>query len=323
MTPLRRALVTLALPPEALAEFTAAFAVDYAPDFAFGASSGDTAARLAGNDVLVVSATKDRLDARVIEALPVSVRAIATYSIGHEHIDLAAARARGIAVFATPDVLSGAVAETGLLLLLGAARRATESIALLRERRWTGWTPTQLNGTGLADKVLGIVGMGRIGRAVAHRARAFGMTIHYTNRSRLPADLEAGATYHADAEGLLRVAQCLLLACPATPETTGLIDARRLRLLPPGAIVVNIGRGAVVVDDDLADALASGHVAAAGLDVFNHEPTVHPRYFELPNVFMLPHIGSSTIETRVAMARLLVDGLRAFADGRSAANRLA
>jgi glyoxylate reductase len=148
------------------------------------------------------------------------------------------------------------------------------------------------------------------------------MTIHYANRSRLPADLESGATFHADAESLLRVAQCLLLACPATPETTGLLDARRLRLLPPAAIVVNIGRGAVVVDADLADALAAGHVAAAGLDVFDREPAVYARYFDLPNVFMLPHIGSSTIETRVAMARLLVDGLTAFAEGRAAPNRI-
>ena len=273
--------------------------------------------------MLVVSATKDRLDADTIGALPDSVRAIATYSIGHEHIDLAAARARGIAVFATPDVLSDAVAEVGMLLLLGAARRVTESVDLIRSGRWTGWTPTQLNGTGLAGKALGIVGMGRIGRAVARRARAFDMAIHYTNRARLDAQREDGAIHHADPEDLLRVAQFLLLACPATPETTGFLDARRIALLPRGAIVANVGRGAVVVDADLADALASGHVAAAGLDVFDGEPAVYRRYFDLPNVFMLPHIGSSTIETRVAMARLLVDGLRQYAQGSDAPNRIA
>jgi glyoxylate reductase len=321
VTPLRHALVTLDLPPEARAVFDAAYRVDHAPDFVFG--SAGAAARVAGHDVLVVSATKDRLDADAIGALPDSVRAIATYSIGHEHIDLAAARARGIAVFATPDVLSDAVAEVGMLLLLGAARRVTESIDLIRSGRWTGWTPTQLNGTGLAGKVLGIVGMGRIGRAVAQRARAFGMAIHYANRARLDAQREGGAIHHADPEDLLRVAQFLLLACPATPETTGFLDARRIALLPRGAIVANVGRGAVVVDADLADALASGHVAAAGLDVFDGEPAVCRRYFDLPNVFMLPHIGSSTIETRVAMARLLVEGLRQYTQGSNAPNRIA
>jgi lactate dehydrogenase-like 2-hydroxyacid dehydrogenase len=321
MTSLRRVLVTLELPPQVLAVFDAAFDTEYAPDLVFG--TPEAATRIAGQDALIVSATKDRLDACVIAGLPASVRAIATYSIGLEHIDLDAARARDIAVFATPDVLSDACAEVGMLLLLGAARRATESIALLRSGAWTGWTPTQLNGTALAGKVLGIVGMGRIGRAVAQRARAFGMTIHYANRSRLVPEHENGAVHHAHPEHLLRVAQFLLLACPATPETTGFLDARRLALLPPGAIVANIGRGAVVVDADLCDALASGHVAAAGLDVFNGEPAVYPRYRDLPNVFMLPHIGSSTIETRVAMGRVLVDGLMQFNRGEAPINRVA
>jgi glyoxylate reductase len=316
-----RALVTLELPAPVLAVIATAFAVDYAPAFAF--DDANAAARLADVEVLVVSATKDRLDAAVIAALPRSVRAIATYSIGHEHVDLAAARARGIAVFATPDVLSDAVAEVGLLLLLGAARRVTESIALVRSGNWRGWSPNQLNGTGLSDKRLGIVGMGRIGRAVAHRARAFGMAVHYTNRARLDPALEGDAHFHARVDELLPLAQCLLLACPATPETTGLLDAARIERLPQGAIVVNIGRGAVVVDDDLIAALRSGRVAAAGLDVFNGEPTLHAGYRELPNVFMLPHIGSSTIEARLAMAQLLVDGLREHAQGRTPVNRIA
>ncbi len=321
MTPLPRALVTLALPDEVRAVLDTAFRVEYAPDFDYG--SAPVHARIDGHDVLIVSAAKDRLDANVIAGLPASVRVIATYSIGHEHIDLDAARARGIAVFATPDVLSDACAEVGMLLLLGAARRVTESIELVRSGRWTGWTPTQLNGVTLTGKRLGIVGMGRIGRAVAQRARAFGMDIHYANRSRLAPDLEDGATFHANAEALLRVSQFLLLACPATPETTGLLDARRLHLLPRGAIVANIGRGPVVVDADLIDALVTGQVAAAGLDVFNGEPALHRGYLALPNVFMLPHIGSSTIEARVAMGQLLVDGLRDHDAGRMAANRIA
>jgi lactate dehydrogenase-like 2-hydroxyacid dehydrogenase len=321
LTVVPRALVTLELPAPVLAIVAAAYAVDYAPDFVFGDVA--QAQRLAGHDVLVVSATKDRLDAAVIAELPESVRAIATYSIGHEHIDLAAARARGIAVFGTPDVLSDAVAEVGMLLLLGAARRVTESIDLVRSGRWRGWSPTQLNGTGLAGKRLGIVGMGRIGRAVAKRAKAFGMTVHYTNRARLDPAQEDGATYHARVDDLLPIAQCLLLACPATPVTTGLLDAARIERLPPGAIVVNIGRGAVIVDEDLLAALARGRIAAAGLDVFNGEPAIHPGFRDLPNVFMLPHIGSSTIEARVAMAQVLVDGLREHALGREAANRIA
>ena len=321
MTLLHRALVTLALPDEVKAVLDGAFRVEHAPDFDFCAT--DANARIDGHDVLIVSATKDRLDAGVIAALPVCVRVIATYSIGHEHIDLKAAMARGIAVFATPDVLTDACAEVGLLLLLGAARRVTESIALIRSGGWTGWSPTQLNGVTLAGKRLGIIGMGRIGRAIALRAKSFGMAIHYTNRSRLDASLEDGATFHADPEALLRATEFLLLACPATPETTGFLDARRLALMPRGAIVTNVARGSVVVDDDLIAALASGHIAAAGLDVFSGEPAVHPGYFALRNVFMLPHIGSSTIEARVAMGQLLVDGLRDFAQGREASNRIA
>ena len=318
---MRRALVTLDLPAPVLAILAGSLEVDHAPAFAFGDPA--QAARIAGSEVLVVSATKDRLDAEVIARLPASVRAIATYSIGHEHIDLAAARERGIAVFGTPNVLSDAVAEVGMLLLLGAARRVTESIDLVRGGHWRGWSPTQLNGTGLSGKRLGIVGMGRIGCAVARRARAFGMSVHYNNRSRLDPAREEDALFHPHVEDLLRVAQCLLLACPATAETTGLLDAAHIALLPPAAIVVNIGRGAVVVDDHLIAALASGRVAAAGLDVFDGEPAIHPGYATLPNVFMLPHIGSSTIEARVAMAQLIVDGLREHAEGRVPVNRIA
>ncbi len=321
MTPLHRALVTLALPDEVKVVLDAAFCVEYAPDFDYFAN--DANARIDGHDILIVSATKDRLDADVIAALPACVRVIATYSIGHEHIDLTAATARGIAVFATPDVLTDACAEVGMLLLLGAARRVTESIDLIRSGGWTGWSPTQLNGVTLAGKRLCIIGMGRIGRAIALRAKSFGMAIHYTNRSRLDASLEDGATFHADPEALLRATEFLLLACPATPETTGFLDARRLALMPRGAIVTNVGRGALVVDDDLIAALASGHIAAAGLDVFSGEPEIHPGYFAPRNVFMLPHIGSSTIEARVAMGQLLVDGMRDFAQGRKVSNRIA
>ena len=273
--------------------------------------------------MILVSATQDRLNADLMACLPNTVRAIATYSVGHDHIDLQAARARDIAIFSTPDVLSTACAEVGMLLLLGAARRVTESIDLLRNGSWKGWTPSQLNGTSLSNKVLGIFGMGRIGQEIAKRARGFDMHIHYANRSRLPPDQEQGATHHESPESLLCVSQFLMLACPATPETTGFLNARTIEMLPQRAIVANIGRGAVVVDDDLVSALASGRIAAAGLDVFNNEPNIFPGYAALPNVFMLPHIGSSTKEAREAMGAIVVHGLTAFGMGQPTPNRIA
>ena len=314
--------VTFALPIEVRHILELAFDVSYAPA-GFRLQSGAALDLVQGHSMILVSATQDRLDADLMSCLPHVVRAIATYSVGHDHIDLAAARAKNIAIFSTPDVLSTACAEVGMLLLLGAARRVTESIDLLRSGHWTGWTPTQLNGTGLATKVLGIFGMGRIGREVAKRARGFDMVVHYANRSRLPPEQEQGAIFHESPESLLSVSQFLMLACPATPQTTGFLNDRTIAMLPHGAIVANIGRGAVVVDGDLVRALSTGRIAAAGLDVFNGEPEIFPGYAALPNVFMLPHIGSSTIEARQAMAEIVVQGLTAFAAGQPAPNRIA
>jgi lactate dehydrogenase-like 2-hydroxyacid dehydrogenase len=271
---------------------------------------------------VVMVGVQEPLDANAIAQLPQSVRAIATYSVGHEHLDLDAARARGIAVFNLPDVLSEAVAEVGMFLLLGAARRATESINLIRSRTWTGWSPTQLNGVEIFRKHLGIFGMGRIGRALAARARGFEMTIHYSNRRRLAPELEEGAHYHADVKQMLGAIDALVLLAPSTPETRGFLDAERIGWLKPGAIVVNIARGNLIVDDALIAALESRHVFAAGLDVFAGEPNVDARYFDLPNAFMLPHIGSSTIETRRRMAAALVDQLRTWVDGGKPSNQL-
>ncbi len=315
-------LVTFELPIEVRHILERSFDVNYAPA-GFRLQPGATLDLVQGHSMILVSATQDRLNADLMACLPNTVRAIATYSVGHDHIDLAAARARDIAIFSTPDVLSTACAEVGMLLLLGAARRVTESIDLLRSGHWAGWTPTQLNGTGLATKVLGIFGMGRIGREVAKRARGFDMVIHYTNRSRLPPDQEQGAIFHESPESLLCVSQFLLLACPATPQTTGFLNARTIAMLPHGAIVANIGRGAVVVDSDLVRALSTGRIAAAGLDVFNGEPEIFPGYATLPNVFMLPHIGSSTTEARQAMGEIVVQGFTAFAAGQPTPNRIA
>lgn len=319
---MQKIFITFDLPAEVQALFQQAFDVTQgAPGFRLSAES--PLGVLAGQDAVIVSATQDRLDRAAIGRLPEGLRAVATYSVGHEHIDLDAARARGLAVLHTPDVLSPSVAEVAMLLLLGAARRVTESIALIRSGRWQGWSPTQLNGVSLVGKRLGIVGMGRIGQETALRARSFGMEIHYANRTRLPPQREQGAQWHASLDALLRVSQCLLLACPVTPQTLGLLNRRSLDLLPPGAIVANVGRGALVVDEDLIEALREGRVAAAGLDVFNGEPAVHPGYATLPNVFMLPHIGSSTREAHRAMGEILVSGLQALQRGQQPSNRIA
>lgn len=318
----RRTLVAACtLPPEVEAELEAAFDIRYVRDVT-ERPRADLIRALDGADALLLLAMKP-VTAELIAALPASVRAIATYSVGHEHIDLAAARDRGIAVLATPDVLTGSVAETALLLLLGAARRATESIDLIRSGAWTGWTPTQLIGVELSGKALGIFGMGRIGRGIAERARAFGMSVHYHNRSELPPDLAAGATYHAGRDAFLGAIDALVIAAPHTPATHHFLNPSTIAAMRRGAIVVNIGRGPVIDDDALIAALRSGHIRAAGLDVFAGEPNIDPRYRSLPNAFILPHIGSSTIESRLAMGRIIIEGLTTLFAGGQPANRIA
>jgi glyoxylate reductase len=264
---------------------------------------------------VVIVAPGNRVDAAAIAALPDSVGILATYSVGYEHIDLAAAAARGLRVLHTPDVLTDAVAETAILLMLGAARRAHESAALLRSGRWAGWNPTELVGIQVTGRRMGIYGMGRIGRRIAARARGFDMAIHYRGRRRLPPALEQGATFHADDASFLPACDVLVLACPVTPETVGLLDAARIDLLPPECVVVNIARGAVVDDDALIAALGAGRIAAAGLDVFNNEPDLDPRYLDLANAYLMPHIGSSTMTARLDMARSLLDSLDAIDRG--------
>lgn len=271
----------------------------------------------------ILCTTTDRLDAATIARLPAAVRMLATFSVGHEHIDLAAARNRGIVVSNTPDVLTDATADVAMLLILGAARRAGEGERMIRDDTWTGWAPTQLLGVHVGGKRLGILGMGRIGRAVADRARAFGMAIHYHNRQRLDPALEQGATFHATPESLLPVSDILSIHCPLTPETRHFIDARRIELLPPNAIVVNTARGGVIKDTDLIAALQSGRLTAAGLDVFDGEPRLHPTYRELANTFLLPHLGSAARETREAMGFRALDNLDAFFTGGAPPDRIA
>ncbi len=271
----------------------------------------------------ILAASTNQFDAETIAKLPKSVRAIATFSVGTDHVDLAAARARGLIVTNTPDVLTDATADIAMLLLLGAARRAWEGQAMLRAGKWDGWTPTQLLGVHVTAKRLGILGMGRIGQAIARRAQGFSMTIHYSNRRRLAPDLEAGAHFHAQPEDMLPHCDFLSINCPATTETQGFLNAERIAMLPKAAIVINTARGPIVDDDALIDALRNGRLAAAGLDVFCGEPNVNPGYLDLPNVFLLPHMGSATVETRNAMGFKCLDNLDAIFSGRPAPDRVA
>lgn len=257
----------------------------------------------------------ERIDRALIESLPESLRVIGTYSVGLEHIDLAAAARRRIPVVHTPGVLSRATAEIAMLLILAAARRAGEAERFLRGGAWTGWRSTLLLGMEVSGKRLGIFGMGRIGRTLAGMARGFGMEIHYRNRHRLDPRLEAGAIYHAADETFLPLCDVLSLNAPATEATQHWLNAARLALLPPRAVVVNTARGSLVDDAALVAALQSGAIFAAGLDVYPQEPSVPSPYLDLENVVLLPHIGSATVETRDAMGFLVLDGIDAALAG--------
>jgi lactate dehydrogenase-like 2-hydroxyacid dehydrogenase len=268
-----------------------------------------------GADALLINMS-DRLTAEVIDRLPDSVKAIATFSVGYDNIDLAAAKQRNLAVINTPGVLTEATADLTLMLLLCAARRANEANALVRSGNWNDESPTGLLGTEVHGKRLGIYGMGRIGQAVAQRARGFNMQIHYYNPHRLPPEREQGATYCEHPDNLLRVSNFLSFHSPATPETKNFLNASRIALMPTGAIVVNAARGTLIVEADLIAALKSGKLAAAGLDVYPNEPHVSSELRALPNVFFTPHLGNATVETRDRMGFLILDNFDAFFAGR-------
>jgi len=272
-------------------------------------------------DAVLCTLTND-MSRGVIERLPDSICAIATFSVGYEHIDLEAAKERGIVVTNTPGVLTEATADITLLLMLGASRRAREGAEVIAAD-WSGWTPTQLMGLSMQGKRLGILGMGDIGRACALRARAFGMEIHYHNRTRLNSELEEGATYHGSPEELLKVSDFLSLHCPLSPDTKNFLNEERIDLLPQDPVVINTARGPVIDDEALIAALKSGRVAAAGLDVFDGEPELNPGYLDCKNAFLLPHLGSATIETRNAMGFTALDNLDAVFAGKEPPNKLA
>ncbi|MDJ0388307.1 D-glycerate dehydrogenase [Roseomonas sp. E05] len=269
------------------------------------------AAAADGGAAGILCAAGDALDAGTIARLPESVRIIATFSVGTDHIDLPAAAARGILVTNTPDVLSVATAEIAMLLILTAARRGGEAERMVRAREWTGWAPTQLMGVTLEGKKLGILGMGRIGQALARMARGFGMEIHYRNRNRLSPAEEQGAIHHADDAGFLAGIDVLSMHIPGGAATRNWLNAERIATLRKGAIVVNTGRGTTVDDAALCAALVSGHLRAAGLDVFAGEPNIHEGYHTTPNLVLLPHLGSATVETRDAMGFRCLDNLDA------------
>jgi lactate dehydrogenase-like 2-hydroxyacid dehydrogenase len=263
----------------------------------------------------------EHLSADLLQRLPAEVRIIANFSVGYDHVDLEAARAKGIVVTNTPDVLSDATAELTMMLMIGAARRAGEGERLVREKLWKDWSPAFMVGTQVTGKRLGILGMGRVGRVVARRALGFDMRIHYHDIHPLASAVEG--VFHDTLEDMLPHCDFLSLHCNVTPATRGLMNAKRFALLPDGAILVNAARGALVDDDALVDALTSGKLRAAGIDAYNNEPNVDSRLTRLPNTFLMPHIGSATRETRDAMGFRALDNLDAFFAGREPRDRVA
>lgn len=282
-----------------------------------------------GDEIIAMSRDVDAIlpchteifNEQVTAQLSKRVKIIANHSVGVDHCDLSSLKSRGIVVTNTPDVLSDATAEIAILLMLGAARRASEGDNLVRSNQWRDWSPSFMVGRQVTGKRFGILGMGRVGRVAAQRARGFDMEVHYHNRN--PVDGADAATYHSNVDDLLANSDVLSIHCPANDQTLGLLNAKRLALLPEGAIVVNTARGGIVDDDAMIAALKSGNLWAAGLDVFNDEPNIHPGYRELNNVFLLPHIGSATQETRNAMGFRALDNLDAFFSGEEPVDRVA
>lgn len=267
-------------------------------------------------DVLVPTVT-DTIDAEMIAQAGDRLGLIASFGAGTDHIDITAARARHIIVTNTPGVFTDDTADLTMALIILVKRRFSESVKVLRDGRWKGWGPSDMLGHSLMGKTLGIVGMGRIGQAVAHRAKAFGMDIRYHNRHRLPGALENmfSARFEPDLDRLFSDADVLTLHCPAGPETHHLIDSRKLALMKPTACVVNTGRGQLVDEEALIEALENERIGGAALDVFAHEPHVDPRLLALPNLVAMPHLGSATFEGRGAAGERVIANIRFWVDG--------
>ena len=256
----------------------------------------------------ILSSLTDKLDAVTINKLPDTIKIISNFAVGFGNIDLEAAKSRGIAVTNTPEVLTDATAEIGVLLILGACRRASEGIASAREGGWK-WSADYLIGKQLTGTRLGVLGMGRIGQKIAKIAKSLGMIIHYHNRSKLSDDKDQGATYHDTLKGLLSVSDVLSICCPASKETVDMINKETIEYLPKGAVVTNVARGDIVDDEAMIDALERRKIYAVGLDVYKNEPNLNPGYLKHKSAFILPHLGSATKDTRTAMANLAIDNI--------------
>ena len=259
----------------------------------------------------ILSSITEKLDYDVISKLSDKIKIISNFAVGFGNIDIDAAKKRNIVVTNTPDVLTEATAEIAMLVLLGAARRAKEGAEWVNKKNWK-WSANFLAGKQLTGSRLGILGMGRIGRAVAKRARTFGMKIHYYNRSRLDKDLEKDAVYHNSLKSLISVSDFFSINCPATKETKHIINNETLKYFPDGAVISNSARGDMIDDNAMVEALKNGKIYSLGLDVYNGEPNIHPEYLTLSNVFVLPHLGSATTKTRIAMGNLAISNIEEF-----------
>lgn len=280
-------------------------------------------AAFAEADALVPTVT-DTIDADIIAAAGPKLKIIANFGVGVNHIDLAAATAKGITVTNTPDVLTEDTADLAMALVLMAPRRLSEGERMVRAGKWTGWAPTQHLGYRINGKRLGIIGMGRIGMALARRARGFGLAVHYHNRHRVSDTLEAEleATYWQSLDQMLAHMDILSINCPLTAETKHLLSEERLKRLPKHCFIINTSRGGIIDEAALAKALRNGDIAGAGLDVYEGEPVVNPELLKLDNVVLLPHLGSATLEGRIAMGEKVMVNLRTFTDGHKPPDRV-
>lgn len=310
-----RVRVTRRLMPAVEARMSELFDCVLSPDDA-PLSRAELVAAMQDADVLVPTVT-DRIDAETIAAAGDRLGLIASFGAGYDHIDLAAAKARRIVVTNTPGVFTDDTADVTLALILAVPRRLVDGQRLVRHGKWKGWSPTGLLGSRIGGRKLGIVGMGRIGQAVAHRARAFGLEIVYHNRHRLPDSLEnmLGATYEPDLGALIAGVDVLTLHCPSSAQTHHLVNAARLARMKPGSFIINTARGDLIDENALIAAIESGHIAGAGLDVHAREPAVDPRLFDLPGVVTLPHLGSATVEGREIAGEKVIANIRFWADG--------
>jgi glyoxylate reductase len=286
-------------------------------------TKADLSAAVKDADVLVPTIT-DRIDAAVLSQAGPNLKLIANFGNGTDHIDLATARQRAVTVTNTPGVLTEDTADMTMALILAVPRRLAEGERLMRAGAWTGWSPTGLLGHRIWGKRLGIIGLGRIGQAVARRAKAFGMSIHYHNRKRVHPDVEGEleATWWEDLDQMLSRMDVITVHCPHTPSTFHLLSARRLQLMPAHAYVINTARGEIVDENALTRMLGRKELAGAGLDVFEHEPAINPRLRELDNVVLLPHLGSNTIEGRIDMGEKVIINIKTFVDGHNPPDRV-